>query len=73
MFTSLPLNFNRLKPPTATTLTGFNLTTQDSYFTTLVEVFTNHNLAKNTYFMNHIEQAELKIMVLKPTKKYQII
>ena len=23
--------------------------------------------------MNHIEQAELKIMVLKPTKKYQII
>ena len=47
--------------------------TQDSYFTTLVEVFTNHNLAKNTYFMNHIEQAELKIMVLKPTKKYQII
>ena len=28
---------------------GFNLMTRDSYFTILVEVFTNHILAKNTF------------------------
>ena len=28
--------------------------TRDSYFTTLVEVFTNHILAKSTYFTNLI-------------------
>ena len=50
-------------------LTGLDLTTRDSYFTILVEVLTNHVLAKNTYFTNHIESAERKIMVLKPTKK----
>ena len=26
---------------------------RDSYFTILVEVFTNHILEENTYFMNH--------------------
>ena len=34
----------------------FNLTTHDSYFTVLVEVFTNHILAENTYFTNQSEQ-----------------
>ena len=54
-------------------LTGFNLMTPDSYFTILVENFKNHILAENTYFMNHIEWTEHKIMVLKPTNKCQII
>ena len=52
--------------------TRFNLTTRDSYFTTLVGVFTDHILAKNI-FTNRIEWTEHKIMVLKPTNKYQII
>ena len=34
--------------------TGFNLTTHDSYFTILVEVFTNHILVENTNFTNHL-------------------
>ena len=34
---------------------GFNLTTRDSYFTTLVEVFTNRVLAENTSFTNNVE------------------
>ena len=34
---------------------GFDLRTRDLYFTILVEVFTNHVLAENTYFANHIE------------------
>ena len=34
---------------------GFDLTTRDLYFTILDEVFTNHILAENTYFTNHIE------------------
>ena len=34
---------------------GFDLTTRDSYFLTLVEVFTNHILAENTYFTSRIE------------------
>ena len=34
---------------------GLNLTTHDSYFTILVEVLTNHILAKGTYFTNHKE------------------
>ena len=50
-------------------LTGFNLTTRDSYFTILAEVLANHVLAKNTYFTNHVELADLKIVILKPTKK----
>ena len=36
-------------------ISGFDLTTRDSYFTILVEVFTNHILVENTYFTNHIE------------------
>ena len=39
----------------------------------LNEVFTNHILAANTYFRNHIEWTEHKITVLKPANKYQII
>ena len=50
----------------------FHLTTCDLYFTILVEVFTNHILAKNRYFTNHIECTENKIAFLKPAHKYQI-
>ena len=53
--------------------TGVDLTTRDSYFTILVEVFTNRNLAENAYFMNHMEWTEHKIMALKSANKYQII
>ena len=52
---------------------GFDLMTRDSYFTVLVEVFTIHILAEDTYFTNHVEWTEHKTMVLKPTNKYQII
>ena len=38
--------------------TGFDLTTHDSYFTILVEVFMNHILAENTYFTNDVERTE---------------
>ena len=51
---------------------GFDLMTRDSYFMILVEVFMNHILAENTYFMNHIESTEHKIMFLKPTSKYKL-
>ena len=34
---------------------GFYLTTRNSYFTILVDVFTNHIPAENIYFTNHIE------------------
>ena len=54
-------------------LTGFDLTTRDSYFTILVEVFTNHISAELTYFTNHIEWMEHKIMGYKPANSYQII
>ena len=54
-------------------VTGFDLTTGDLYFTTLVEVFTNHILAENTYIRNHIQWTKHKIMVLKHANKYQII
>ena len=37
----------------------------DSCFTILVEVFTNLILAGSTYFTNHIEWTEHKIMVIK--------
>ena len=47
-------------------MTGFDLMTTDSYFTILVGVIMNNILAENVYFMNHIEQTEHKIMVLKP-------
>ena len=33
----------------------FDLTTHDSYFTILVDVFMDHILAENMYFTNHIE------------------
>ena len=52
--------------------TGFNLITCDLHFMILVEDFTNHILAENKYFTNHIECTEHKIMVLKPANKYQI-
>ena len=54
-------------------LTGFDLTTHDSYFTILVEVFTNHISAENTYFANRIEWTKHSIMVLRLSNKYQII
>ena len=53
--------------------TGFDLTTYDSYFMILVQVFTNHTLAENTYFTNHLAWTEHTIMVLKTTNKYKII
>ena len=52
---------------------GFDLTTCNSYFMILGKVSTNHILAENTYFTNPIEWTELKITVLKPANKYQII
>ena len=52
---------------------GFDLMTRDLVFTILVEVFMNHILAKNTYFTNHIEWTEHKIVIVKPANKYQIV
>ena len=52
---------------------GFDLTTRDSYFTILVEVFTNHISDENKYFTNNIEWTEYKIMGFKPANRYQII
>ena len=54
-------------------LSGLNLTTCDSYFMILVDIFTNHILAESTYFANQIEWTEHSIMVWKPSNKYQII
>ena len=54
------------------TFSRFDLTTRDSYFLILVEVFTNHILAENPYFTNHIEFLEYTIMVLKPANKYHV-
>ena len=51
----------------------FDLTTRHSYFMILVGFFTNHILAKRTYFKIHIERPEQKITVSKPANKYQII
>ena len=53
-------------------MTRVNLTTRDSYFTTVVEVFTYFN-KKTHIFTNRIELTEHKIIVLKPTNKYQTI
>ena len=53
-------------------ITGVNLITHDLYFTILVEIFTNHILAENTYFTNLIESTEHNVMVLKSTNKYLI-
>ena len=47
--------------------------THDSYFTILVEVFMNHMLAESTYFTNHIEWTEHKIMAIKYANKNKII
>ena len=52
---------------------GFDLTTCGLYFMILVEVFTNHFLAENTHFMNHLGWTEHEIMVLKPANKCKII
>ena len=46
-------------------ISGFNLTTCDSYFTILVEVFTNHILAENpfheSYRMNKMQDYGLRM------------
>ena len=47
--------------------------TCDLYFTILVKIFTNHILAKSTYFTSHTEWTDDKIIVLKLASKYQII
>ena len=54
-------------------LPGFDLATRDSNFTILAEVFTDHILAKNTYYTNYTEWPEHKITVLKPGNNHQII
>ena len=51
----------------------FNLTICYLYFKILVEVFTNHILAENTYFTNHTKWTEHKIMVFNSANKCQII
>ena len=48
----------------------FELTTFDLYFTILIGIFMTHILAENTYFKNHTEWTEYKILVLKPGNKY---
>ena len=53
--------------------TGFNLTTRDSFYTMLGEVFLNRILAESTYFTNHVEWTEHKIMASKLANTYQII
>ena len=53
--------------------TEFDLTTCDSDFPILVQVFKKYIWAENTYFMNHIEWTEYNIMVINPANKYQII
>ena len=42
------------------------------YFAFLFEVFTNHISAENSYFKNHLEWSDHKIMVLKLAIKYEI-
>ena len=37
---------------------GFDITTRDSCFTILVEVFTNHISAENTYFTNRVNRTQ---------------
>ena len=48
----------------------FDLTTFDLYFTILIGIFMTHILAENTYFTNHTEWTEYKILVLKLANKY---
>ena len=47
--------------------------TRDLYFTILVDVFTNHVSAKNTYLTNHIEWTEHNIMEFKTANRYSPI
>ena len=56
-----------------TSNTGFDLTTHDSYFMVLVEIFMNHILAETTYSMNRIEWTEQWNGLIKSANKYQII
>ena len=49
-----------------------DLTTRDSYFTILVEVFTNHISVENIYFTKHVEWTEHKIVGFKPANRHQI-
>ena len=51
----------------------FDVRTRDSYFTILVDVFTNHILVENTYFTKHLGWTKQNNMVLKAAKKYIII
>ena len=44
---------------------GFDLMTFDLYSAIVIELFTNHILAENTCFTNHIEWTGHKVMVLK--------
>ena len=44
--------------------------TRDWYLTILVEVFTNHFSAENTYFTNHTDWTEHKIIGFKPANGY---
>ena len=64
---------NQLNPKNELRYSVLYLMTCDFYFTILVEVFTNNVLAENTYFTNHTDWTEHKIMVLKPANKYQFI
>ena len=48
---------------------GFDLMTRDLYFMVLVEVFTNHYTAEDTYFMNHIARMDRT----QHLNRYQII
>ena len=52
---------------------GFDLTTPDSYFTILVEVFMSHTSAEKKYFTNCIDRTEYKIMVLKLASKCKFV
>ena len=54
-------------------LSWFDLTTRDSHFTILVDVFTNHVLVENTHFTNHLGLTEHKNIVLKFENTYKII
>ena len=50
---------------------GLDLTTRDSHFTILVQVFTNHILAKNIFYESY-RVNRTQDYGLKPGNKYQI-
>ena len=54
-------------------LSGFDLATRISYFTTLVKVFTNYILGKNKFHESCKGSRTRTLLSLKPEKKYQII